>query len=503
MSTIPPGQPISVKSPVNSFVQFNEAAAPANCCDTDNDFCLPVVKDDDCYFQVILTFQSVASADHAMATNTYELAIFMGLGNIGTSVPLHNYTATDGLLFVQNRTGKREITLTWSNILYDIHGNPMFDMHAYINCEDCFQLGFRIHWTAQTSDPQWLYMSNCFIKKCDSCFTAVIEYGNDEDFADFRYCNVPGFVNRVRLPFHFTQPQLPDNDASYTMSNGKIRILKSVSQKEFQALTDHLPEIMHERLKTAISSDYKKYEGDVYVGEFAKSSPYQIEWTDNICKAPANFKALASPFAIRNNNCQDCQAVDLSCEPLTGLQWSVEVNEADGEQTFTFTWDPPAADVTSVTIQYKITGDPTWIDDIGSANGPRSITVFTIAPYDFRFITTGDCQAFISNYLPAIGEDPGMSHCYKVEGLSIEDPGDTSAIANWSPQMPLPALGYDWEVRYSTVPYDLILSGHYDGTGGPFLLLSPLPGPGDYRFQIKDHCSEHIYSDLAVIDFAT
>lgn len=91
-----------------------------------------------------------------------------------------------------------------------------------------------------------------------------------------------------------------------------------------------------------------------------------------------------------------------ACPLVTNLESAV-VDNGNGTQTFTFTFDALSGAVTLLNIQYRSAGtsDP-WTDHSGSTASPRTVTV-PLGLYDFRFITSGSCAAQTSDALLGLG----------------------------------------------------------------------------------------------------
>ena len=289
-----------IVSPKYSFINFNIADTSEKCCMGDNIFCLPVVNDDDIIFQFNLNFDTLANTNHAWSAP--HDVVKLSLLDV-TGAELHNWTTTDSLYFEKYRTGLTSITYIWRNGL-----TGLADLIA---CDKCFSLhvsaDFTLGGTAHHKDAT----SNCLIRKCNDCFTSVIEYYNDDDYAEFEYCNITDAINRIRLPLFLNQPKVIEDKAVYRKSNGVIKQTRSLLTKEYQCTTEHFPEEIHDKLTVALAHDTVNIISGSYIGGISKSGDYTIEWIDTLCKAPASFKALATPFAIRNNNCADCQVVAL------------------------------------------------------------------------------------------------------------------------------------------------------------------------------------------------
>lgn len=314
----------NIISPKFSFVSFDPELPVLNdCCNGPQIVCLPVFKEDDIFFQFTITG---ADADRAqeifdLPIESVQLLLLKGGENtFGTFVSqtMRNWTVADGFTFERYRSEEFGVTYIWKHNLKDFK--------AFIECDSCFQLGVKIVFPEGIETGEFssefsaefglsgnvLYgISNAFKRICDDCFTAIVEYYSKEDGNSFKYCSDIDAVNRVRLPLHFRKPQMPTEETVYKKSNGEIQLLKSIASKEYEVDTEFFPEQIHEKIVVAITSDYCYVETGAYTGGFRKNGAYTIAWDDeNMCIAPANFKALVSPYAVRNTNCADCDTDD-------------------------------------------------------------------------------------------------------------------------------------------------------------------------------------------------
>lgn len=299
-----------------------------NCCDGDQDFCIPVIEETDTYFQAIVSSEIYAEIEAMMdaVVPIFHLLLLDGATNTEDEFTVvHDFTLTNELSFEKYRTGMFEITLQWRS--------PLAGIKEILDCGDCFQLGiarvlsseFSGEFTDEFSEEfsvggssvtyDFITISNCFKRSCADCFTTVLEYYNDDDYAEFNYCHLTNPVNRVRLPFYLLQPKITEDKAVYRKSNGVVKQTKSLLTKEYQVLTEHYPEHIHDKFTVALAHDNVYVISGPYTGGISKTGEYAIEWSDNDCMAPASFKALATPYAIRNNNCQDCSEEIELCTP--------------------------------------------------------------------------------------------------------------------------------------------------------------------------------------------
>lgn len=171
----------SVISPVQSFIQFNETGIIQSCLFDRLRFCLPVYESGDIAFQVYI--------------NGDEDEIDALCGIYGTDIRIGIVDECDDEDFLLEFTGLpyndqpdifrlsvAQLLVNWP------HGVPGFE--SVRNVGQCFRI--RIQIGEQT------FCSNCLTRTSDNCFTSVVEYGNDENFAGFNYCNA-GAVNEETI----------------------------------------------------------------------------------------------------------------------------------------------------------------------------------------------------------------------------------------------------------------------------------------------------------------
>lgn len=162
---------LTIISPVNSFIRFNEASAAPYCIWGEVAFCLPVYNDEDVYFQFIIDGTS-DEIDALCTTDASEVEISI--------VPDCNETPL--LVFGQKPS---RIRLSATQLLYNWqHGFPGFTLAVAV--AQCFKAQVRI---IGVYGDLITACSNCFERIADDCFTSVIEYGNDEDSFGFKYCD--------------------------------------------------------------------------------------------------------------------------------------------------------------------------------------------------------------------------------------------------------------------------------------------------------------------------
>jgi hypothetical protein len=296
----------SISSPAYSFVNFNALPDTDLCCIGDVETCLPLVQNDDLQFQFFVNTDTIdtANAMESIHINNIQLLLVDGAG----STELHNWTLDDTLLFEVIRTGPTTLTYLWKNDLSSL-------ANVLVPYDECFRLKLKVNYSGTTEEA----ISNCFIVKQSDCYTSVLEYTNDEDYGDFAYCSAVDFANKARLYLYPAQGKPIEDKAVYRKSSGRIRQTRSLLTKEYVITTEHYPEYIHDRISVALAHDDIAIYSSNYSGGISKSGEYQIDWVDNLCKATATFKALSTPFAIRNNNCAACEPWTYECEVLLSI----------------------------------------------------------------------------------------------------------------------------------------------------------------------------------------
>lgn len=320
--------PFQIISPQHSFIKFDGPFATNNCCEGDETFCLPMIEPDDIAFQFAIVCPTSEDSILVMTQQIDLFALFVlrGSSNAPTDIFGPRQISSQialGKYFERFRINDTTIGFCWKETLAGTINN--------LDCGECFQFGltFPINNTSEGSFS-FGFISNCMKKFCNDCFMSVLEYSSDEDDAGFFYCADYNAVNRVRLPLYVSQPQFQETREVYTKSNGAQKVLKSILTKEFSGTVDQLSEAVHEKIMVALTHDNVSIKSADYVGGISKSGNYEITWTDNLCLAPATFKAVVTPYNVRNNNCQQCDdttgCVDLGVGAI--------INENDTPLTF-------------------------------------------------------------------------------------------------------------------------------------------------------------------------
>lgn len=159
---------LTVITPTNSFVRFDGEQSETHCIHGRYNACLPVYADDDVAFQIVI-----------QADTEEEAAELCQVGNSGVQIGLVSDCLQEGFDIEFTQAPER-YKISPLQVLYNWpHGFP--GMVGFYQPGECFYIRIIAGETE--------VCSNCFQRIPDDCFTSVIEYGNDENFAGFNYCN--------------------------------------------------------------------------------------------------------------------------------------------------------------------------------------------------------------------------------------------------------------------------------------------------------------------------
>jgi hypothetical protein len=171
----------SVSSPRNSFVQFGGSSVIQSCNFADLSLCLPVLDEDDAWFQFIVAgseeeIDTLCDIENELIT----LSIIDGCDG-GT---LKTFTEKPD----RYRISSTQMLYNWQ------HGFPGFA--SVVTVGQCFNVLVEIQGLYGTVTG----CSNCFQRIAVGCHTSVIEYGNDDNAFGFNYCNSEGEAGNAGDP---------------------------------------------------------------------------------------------------------------------------------------------------------------------------------------------------------------------------------------------------------------------------------------------------------------
>lgn len=169
---------LSIISPSNSFLRFGEAAASPLCIWGTIDFCLPVYNDEDIYFQFIIQGTEL-EIDSLCTQDMSEVEV--ALVTTCNTTPLKIFTEKP----TRSRLSPTQVLYNWQ------HGLPEFGSVVEVN--ECFKIQVTIEATPYGyPDASLVSCSNCLERIPDDCYTSVVEYSNEDDAFDFKYCSGGG-----------------------------------------------------------------------------------------------------------------------------------------------------------------------------------------------------------------------------------------------------------------------------------------------------------------------
>lgn len=156
---------VTIHNSEHSFIRFGDAATPPDCIWGNIDYCLPVYAQGDIAFQFVI---SGSEAEIAALCNPYTSGAEVSLVSECDGTPIVTFTEQPDR-FVLSDT---QVLFNWS------HGFPGFT--GLIADKECFKV--------QVEVAGVKFCSNCFERIIEDCFTAVVEYGNEDDAFGFKYC---------------------------------------------------------------------------------------------------------------------------------------------------------------------------------------------------------------------------------------------------------------------------------------------------------------------------
>lgn len=160
---------LTIISPTNSFIRFNEPAAAALCIWGTINYCLPVYDAEDVYFQFVV--EGTEAEIDSLCTQTGDEATLSIVAECEAEPLL-----TFGERPERFRLSTTQVLYNWS------HGVPGFS--SVVAVGSCFKIQVDI----STIYASLTACTNCFERIGNDCYTSVVEYGNDEDAFGFKYC---------------------------------------------------------------------------------------------------------------------------------------------------------------------------------------------------------------------------------------------------------------------------------------------------------------------------
>lgn len=290
---------IELTSPEFSFIQITEPSDGS--CAWYGNLCLPVYELADLSFQIIAT---VSDADKE--TFQDETIYAQVIDDCPKDQPFNVYQNYN-VEWTLTDEGVGYAPDTWvGNFQYNVANG-----FTELGSGDCFSLGI-YKLPGSVGYPDLLAcIETCFQKITDTCFTAQIGYRNNENSFDFDYSDQLYF-NRVRLPFYLHSPTNPEEEKSYTKSDGSSVKLMHRIWKDYKVKTDYFHQSWVEKFTIATAHD-GVYITDDYIGvtaaQFIRMEKVDTAWMEeqspgiNIAQSITTLR-LASPRATINSNCE-------------------------------------------------------------------------------------------------------------------------------------------------------------------------------------------------------
>lgn len=166
----------------------------------------------------------------------------------------------------------------------------------------CFKLAILV---GEEPDRQIAY-SNIFKRVTTQDFVTHVTYSCNEDAYGFKYPQDEMF-NALYLPIYTRFPKYQDTRKVYIKSNKKYKVLSSTIEKEWEVVTDYLPDSLHEKMAVMFSHDNIRFINNRIDNDIIKKDDYTPDWTDDnddkTDTAIAKCK-IYSLFEGRNSNCE-------------------------------------------------------------------------------------------------------------------------------------------------------------------------------------------------------
>lgn len=150
---------------------MGESSLVQSCNFADINLCLPVYEEGDVWFQFIVQADSESEADVLCDLENALVEILLADGCNGST--LKTFTQKPD----RYRISSTQVLYNWQ------YGLPGFA--EVVSVGGCFVIKVVLQELAEAC-------SNCLQRIASDCHTSVVEYGNDDNFAGFNYCNSGG-----------------------------------------------------------------------------------------------------------------------------------------------------------------------------------------------------------------------------------------------------------------------------------------------------------------------
>lgn len=283
--------------------------------------------------------------------------------------------------------------------------------------------------------------------------------------------------------------------------------MSAIVRKQYEGVTDYLPEKLHERLKIALSHDIVNIEGERYIGGVTQEGEYVIAWPEflNYPIAPATFKVEVNNYAARNSNCGTC------------AEYSQVVCEDDDIGTI------GEDETVIVPILYNdaiccspfeislVTFNNTYLDSCDIVGNTLEIHTKTGIPIQNNVVLATyrvTCQDGMYDEADVIANVSGsVEQCLSPEHLRLLFSSSTSANFQWGSPSPAPDCDFPWFLYLASDLGTPVQSGTENVNIFPpylnTLALNGLTPSTDYVLMVGSDCCDGDLSPLVSKAFTT
>lgn len=308
------------------------------------------------------------------------------------------------------------------------------------------------------------------------------------------------FPNRIRLPLTLRAPQFIDEQEKFRKANGNTVVLSAIVRKQYEVVTDYLPEKIHERLKIAIAHDIVNIEGEKYIGGVTQEGEYTIAWPEflNYPLGQATFKLEVNNYAARNTNCGTC------------AEYSQVVCEDDDIGTI------GEDETVVVAILYNdaiccspfeislVTFNNTYLDSCNIVGNTLELHTKSGIPIQDDVILATyrvTCDNGTFDEANVIADVEGsVEECFVAAGLTLISVTSTTAEFDWGPRPE--TCGYNWALYLASDLGTPVQSGSLDDSITELELTGLTPST-NYVFFLQRDCCEGSLSPFSTRPFTT
>lgn len=309
------------------------------------------------------------------------------------------------------------------------------------------------------------------------------------------------FINRIRLPLTVSTPQWIDERQVYRKANGVMQVLSNVVRKQYVAVTDYMPEKLHERLKIAIAHQKVNVEGERYIGGVSQEGSYEVNWPDflNYPLGQATVKLEATPFNASSNTCGTCADFNqVSTE-------DDDIGTIGEDETVIVAILYNDTICCSPFVISVVTFNSTYLDSCVIVGNTLQLHTKTGIPTQFGVILATyrvTCDNGMYDEADVIADVEGsVAVCHNVTGMEVTMISSTTAHVDWVNHN-LGGCGYIWNL-YKSPDFGTPVQSGTNAAGDVDLDLVGLDPASLYRITVQADCCAGSLSDVRDEDFTT